>query len=178
MATLPPTRQPSDAPEYFFLCFLPFSSGHGPVYTIPMPVLSILYRYCPRAIPCTTTSQSQPPSHILRRRILLLPLLCFPLAWVGRHFYLTFSRVVDSRCKGFFVIFSSWPQARHALWSLRKMSMHIEEELHYMLVKLSSLARQLQTLASQVSSGLGVTVFARRDVATLGAVALWSRETM
>lgn len=56
--------------------------------------------------------------------------------------------------------------------------MHIEEELHYMLVKLSSLARQLQTLASQVSSGLGVTVFARRDVATLGAVALWSRETM
>lgn len=58
------------------------------------------------------------------------------------------------------------------------MSMHIEEELHYMLVKLSSLARQLQTLASQVSSGLGVTVFARRDVATLGAVALWSRETM
>lgn len=70
-----------------------------------MPVLSILYRYYLHRIPCTTTSQSQPPSHTLRRRILLLPLLCFPLACIGHHFHLTFSRVVDLRCKGFFVIF-------------------------------------------------------------------------
>lgn len=142
-----------------------------------MPVLSILYRYYSRAIPCTTNRKAS-RRHTHSADAYFYSPCCFPLACIGRHFHLTFSRVVGSRCKGFS---SSSPHAgkRSRLprtLVVTKKSMH-KKKSYATCFSYSGLARQLQTLASQVSGGLGITVFARRNVASFGAVALWSRGT-
>lgn len=151
-----------------FLSFRPWSSIHDPhagvVHFIPLLLpRDTLYHHFAKLAAVIITPQTHTST----------PPVVFPAFCIGRHFHLTFSRVVGSRCKGFS---SSSPHGgkRSRLprtLVVTKKSMH-KKKSYATSFSYSGLARQLQTLASQVSGGLGITVFARRNVASFGAVAL------